>query len=95
MSFGEKKYHVDTNGKKWYEGLKKDGYKAGEKVRFTLPFIATDTDYKFTLDGEPFNYGYDAKEGFIFEFVMPDHDVKLKCFTRNSMTAEVTEFTEH
>ncbi len=82
---GAKKYKVDYDGdREYYEGAK-DEYEAGEKVVLYYDLIATDTDYAFYLDDEKINFGYSEDRGFIIEFTMPDHDVKLRCETRNSM----------
>ena len=82
------KYNVDYCGAKdLYRGAK-DSYKAGAKVTLYFELIATDTDYSFTLDGEPLRYTYDEKKGFVISFTMPEHDVKLECNTRNSMYYE-------
>ena len=78
-------YKIDFSGEEsWYEGAKKT-YREGETVTLYYNLIATDTDYKFLLDGEPINFGYDDEHGFVITFVMPAHDVKLECETRNSM----------
>ena len=80
------KYNVDYCGAKdLYRGAK-DSYKAGAKVKLYFELVATDTDYSFELDGESLNFTYDNKKGFIIRFTMPEHDVKLECITRNSMT---------
>ena len=80
-----KKYKVDYDGdREFYEGAK-DEYAAGEKVVLYYDLIATDTDYAFYLDDERINFGYSEDRGFIIEFTMPEHDVKLRCETRNSM----------
>ena len=50
--------------------------------------IATDTNYSFTLDGAELMRDYDREHGFILRFTMPDHDVKLHCFSRNLMVIE-------
>lgn len=72
-------------------GLKseKTEYTAGEEVRVTFGMIATDTDYRFTADSADvkLKQDYSPKEGYILTFVMPDHDVRLKAESRNSMTA--------
>ena len=82
---GAKKYKVDYDGDKdFYEGAK-DEYKAGEKVVLYYNFIATDTDYAFYLDDERINTGYSEDRGFIIEFTMPEHDVRLRCESHNSM----------
>ena len=80
------KYKVDYCGiKSLYQGAK-NSYRAGKKVTVYYEAIATDTDYVFYLDDERLNYSYDDKKGFVITFVMPEHDVKLSCQTKNSMT---------
>ena len=82
------RYKVDYNGQKdCYQGAK-ESYRAGQKVVLYYDLIATDTDYSFYLDGEPLNYGYDHEKGFEITFVMPEHDVKLECRSKNSMVYE-------
>ena len=79
------KYNVDYCGAKdLYRGAK-DSYKAGTKVTLYFELIATDTDYSFTLDGEPLKFEYDDKKGFVISFTMPEHDVKLECHWQNSI----------
>ena len=51
--------------------------------------IATDTDYSFWLDGAELSRDYDTKKGFILSFIMPEHDVKLHCSSRNTMLREI------
>lgn len=79
------KYNVDYCGSKGCYSNAKDSYKAGTKVTLYFELIATDTDYSFTLDGEPVDWSYDEKKGFVIEFIMPEHDVKLECHSKNSM----------
>ena len=79
------KYQVDYCGQKDAYQNAKDSYRAGKKVRLYFPMIATDTDYRFFLDNESLRYTYDDKKGFVIEFVMPNHDVTLKCESKNSM----------
>ena len=82
---GAKKYRIDYGGDKdFYDGAK-DEYRAGEKVVLYYDLIATDTDYSFYLDDEKINFGYSEERGFIIEFTMPDHDVRLRCESHNSM----------
>lgn len=83
-----KRYKVDYCGQKTCYSNAKDSYKAGSKVTLYFELIATDTDYNFTLDGNPVNWSYDNEKGFVIEFTMPEHDVKLECHTKNSMTWE-------
>lgn len=35
---------------------------------------------------------YDREKGFVLRFTMPDHDVKLQCFSRNTMLVDVPEY---
>ena len=80
-----KKYNVDYEGQKsFYKGAR-DSYREGERVRMYYFMIATDTDYSFFLDGERLNPAYDERKGYIIEFTMPAHDVKLICESKNSM----------
>lgn len=81
----KKEYRVDYCGQKGFYNGAKDEYAVGERVEFFFPFVATDTSYKFLLDGNEINVGYDNKLGFIIEFMMPDHDVTFKCVERNTM----------
>lgn len=78
-------YKVDYCGSKdFYKGAKAS-YGAGKKVTLYYTLIATDTDYSFYLDGEPIHYKYDDQKGFVINFIMPDHNVKLECRAINSM----------
>ncbi len=80
-----KKYKVDYCGQEICYSNAKESYKAGSKVTLYFDLIATDTDYSFTLDGEPADWSYDEKKGFVIEFIMPEHDVILECHSKNSM----------
>ena len=82
-------YSVDYCGQKGCYTNAKDKYKAGSKVTLYYDLIATDTDYRFTLDGESVNWTSDEKGRFVIEFIMPEHDVKLECITKNSMEAYI------
>ena len=63
----------------------RDEYAAGETVRIKVP-LATDTDYCFAVDGEYVSPEFSSKgTHLIYEFVMPDHDVKVEFSSRNSM----------
>ena len=78
-------YKIDFGGdEQFYQGAK-ESYREGEEVTLYYDLIATDTDYKFLLDGESINFGYDDDHGFIITFTMPAHDVKLECEMKNSM----------
>ena len=92
MKLFGKKYKVDYCGQKFAYQNAKDAYRAGETVTLIFEMIATDTDYSFRLDGAELNRSYDSAKGFILSFTMPDHDVTLKCFSRNSMLREKPDF---
>ena len=82
------KFKVDYGGNKsFYDGAK-DRYRAGEEVVFYFSFIATDTSYRFLLDGEELNTGWDDGKGIKISFIMPDHDVVFRCESRNLMVDE-------
>ena len=85
-----KRYTIDFgDADGLFEGAKKS-YRVGQTVKLYFPYVLTDTDYTFYLDGERFyDYEYDPRKGFIFEFKMPDHDITLTMDTYSSMTALV------
>lgn len=91
MGLFTKKYKVDYCGQKMAYQNAKDAYRAGEKVTLYFDMIATDTNYSFTLDGAELMRDYDPKKGFVLHFTMPDHDVKLHCFSRNTMLIEIPQ----
>ncbi|MBQ6223144.1 MAG: hypothetical protein IJJ44_11080 [Solobacterium sp.] len=79
------KYTVDYCGQKdTYTGAK-ESYLAGKNVTLYYSVIGTDTDYSFTLDGEPLNCLYEEGKGYAVRFTMPAHDVRLECRMYNSM----------
>lgn len=82
-----KRYRVDYGGDKEDFVGAKDSYFAGQKVTLTFPYIATDTDYRFTLDGdtEGLKVDYSDAKGYILTFTMPEHDVKVGYTMTNSM----------
>ena len=80
-----KKYRVDYNGQKNFLKGAKDLYKPGEEVRVCYNFIATDTNYYFYVDGKPFSPDFNAGEGYVISFAMPEHDVSIKIESKNSM----------
>ena len=86
-----KKYKVDYCGEKYAYKNAKDEYRAGERVVLYYWMVATDTDYSFRLDGAELSRDYDTSKGFILSFIMPDHDVVLHCYERNSMLREIRE----
>lgn len=91
MSIFAKKYTVDYCGEKYAYKNAKDEYRAGEKVTLYYWMIATDTDYSFSLDSAQLMTDYDRQKGFILSFTMPDHDVKLRCCSHNSMLREIPQ----
>ena len=65
---------------------KKTEYAAGENVTVYYDLIATDTDYRFTVDEDvKMKQDFDNKHGYIFTFKMPDHDVTISVESHNSM----------
>lgn len=73
----------------------KNGYREGEQVKIYFPYVATDTDYTFYLDGERINdYEYSDLKGFVFTFTMPARDVTLDFDSKNSMVNTVQTFDE-
>ena len=94
MSIFRKKYKVDYCGKKFEYKNARDEYRPGENVTLYFSIIATDTDYFFSLDGAKLYIDYDVSIGYILSFTMPNHDVVLHCFSRNSMLRDVEEYHE-
>lgn len=88
---GAGKYQVDYCGAKGCYSNAKDSYRAGSEVTLYFELVATDTDYSFLLDGEPVHYTYDDQKGFVIQFTMPDHDVKLEYNAYNSMLPMVED----
>ncbi len=83
---GAEPYRVDYGGAQaLYEGAQ-ETYAAGEKVELSFPYVATDTDYHFYLEEDvPLEVTYEEERGYVLQFVMPEHDVKLCCESKNSM----------
>ena len=75
------KYKVSFNNNDFE--TEKTMYAPGEEVTVRYDIIATDTDYSFYSDDVDFKQDYDG--GYVFTFVMPDHDVVLKVESRNTM----------
>ncbi len=83
-----KRYKVDYCGEKYsYKGAK-DSYRAGKTVVLRYWMVATDTDYRFFVDGAPADVGWSDKGGYIIRFKMPAHDVTVRCESRNTMLPE-------
>ena len=86
------KYHVICSTGV-FENVK-NSYKAGQQVKIYFPYVATDTDYSFYLDGERISPSdYSDSKGYTISFVMPSHDVELTYNSKNSM--EYTPFAEY
>lgn len=66
----------------------KRSYAEGAEVKIYFPYVATDTDYRFYIDGEPIRHEYSDEKGFIISFTMPAHDVELTYTSSNSMTMQ-------
>lgn len=82
---GAETYRVDYGGAQaLYEGAQ-ETYAAGEAVEIAFPYIATDTDYRFTMDDVPLEITYEEERGYVIRFTMPAQDVTLRCETKNSM----------
>ena len=82
-------YRIDYAGKKyWFCAMTKSGKqiappeqaKAGEEVVIYYPMM---------VDGCYFRPEYQRDKGFIFRFVMPDHDITIECNERNSMLPDM------
>ena len=86
-----KKYHVDYSGSKRSYKNAKDSYRAGKTVTLYYPYIATDTNYSFYLEGAELEESYVEGKGFKLSFVMPAHDVRLECRSRNTMVFDPSE----
>ncbi|MBQ1687272.1 MAG: hypothetical protein II224_03855 [Ruminococcus sp.] len=78
------KYKVHYNKNKSCFSNAKDSYRVGEQVTLIYPFIATDTDYSFSVDGADYKLNY-TDRGYELSFVMPDHEVSVNVSWRNSM----------
>ena len=78
------KYKVHYNKNKSCFSNAKDSYRAGEQVTLIYPFIATDTDYSFSVDGADYKLNY-TDRGYELRLVMPDHEVSVNVRWRNSM----------
>ncbi len=50
--------------------------------------------YCFLLDGAELYTDYETEKGFVLSFTMPERDVVLHCFSRNSMLREAEEYHE-
>ena len=80
--FGRKKYNLTADG--WFEG-QKEKYYEGQKVELSFPYIATDTNYSFFIDGEPVYPPYEKDKGYVIRFAMPARDVTVSVTSQNTM----------
>ncbi len=88
LYFSVPTYSIDYCGqKKSYKGAR-NRYRSGKKVRLTYHLIATDTQYRFWLDGKELKYDYSENDGFLLHFIMPPHDTRLECHTKNISAIE-------
>lgn len=67
-----------------FENAKKS-YVPGEEVVLYYRFFATDTDYYFYSNDVVLKKDFDYQKGYVFNFIMPEHDVLISMYTRNSM----------
>ncbi|MBR6801244.1 MAG: hypothetical protein IKM61_05805 [Eubacteriaceae bacterium] len=94
FSCSKNRFTVDYCGQKELFKNAKDSYKAGTRVKLYFDMIATDTDYRFYVDGaSPEKVYYDEQKGYVIEFTMPAKDITVDVETKNSMTY-VPEFNE-
>lgn len=91
---GAVKYNVDYCGQKQFYHNAKDAYRPGTRVTVYYYMIGTDTDYSFFVDGERINYTYKDDKGFEISFIMPDHNVTLRCESRNSMEYDPSAYKD-
>jgi len=83
----QKTYTVDYCGEKqMYDGAQ-DSFAPGTTVTLRYTLISSDTDYAFYLDGEKLSVDFDSNKGYFIRFTMPDHNVRLECVTKNTMTS--------
>lgn len=82
----EKKiYKVDYCGQmNLFDGAK-ENYVEGTEVEISYSLIATDTDYKFYVDGQQVSVEWNDKKGYIIRFTMPAHDIEVYCVEKNLM----------
>ena len=63
-------------------------YAPGEPVEIGY-MIASDTDYRFSVDGAAYEQDFDPKRGMmILRFTMPEHDVTVDVTWENNMTVD-------
>ncbi|MBR6204278.1 MAG: hypothetical protein IKQ60_04365 [Candidatus Methanomethylophilaceae archaeon] len=59
-------------------------YEPGEPVEVVFPWIATDTDYQFYIDGA-FAMPEYMDGRYVIRFLMPAHDTEVSYSSRNTM----------
>ena len=81
------KHKIDYCGQKEFYDRPPESCSAGKKVELCYKgeFVATDTDYTFFVDGEKASAKADDDGNIILRFVMPDHDVRVRCFANVTM----------
>lgn len=87
FGFG-KRYKVEYIGGKSCFVNAQDSYKAGQRVEIYYPYVATDTNYDFFVDGLEVNPSYEDGKGYVISFTMPEHDIKVECSSKNTMLIE-------
>ena len=86
---GRELYSVDYCGSRDAFLNAEDSYMAGETVELQF-LMMTDTDYEMTVDGERIYMTYSEElNDMVYRFVMPDHDIRIRFRSENSMAAKV------
>ena len=86
-----KQYPIDYSGHEFAYTDGKTGGKAPEKAAagdsmlLYFRFVATDTNYRFYINGQTINPSYDNEKGYIINFIMPDSAVTLHYTAVNTM----------
>ncbi len=79
------KYEVDYCGQKDSFTNAEDSYEEGENVELYFPYVATDTNYSFYVEGADCKIDYADDKGYIISFTMPANSVKVWYESVNSM----------
>lgn len=74
----DKLYRVYYDGERDKYSNNLTEYPAGEKVKLRFTCDITETDYTFYVDGVQIFPDWD-EDSYIIRFVMPDHDMTVKC----------------
>lgn len=89
ISEGKGVYSVDYCGSKDAFLNAEDTYAVGETVELQF-LMMTDTDYDMIVDGERVYMTYSEElNDMVYRFVMPDHDIRIRFRSENSMAAKV------